>query len=109
MRLDGCGDVDVTGRLIGGCIETQCNFAGSLFADVAQFAGSEPGGLIAYVEASGDDAGTICRNLHGMRLRGYLTGGNAVLVGRTRASSSGTLTQHDALLDALGPGRRGRR
>ena len=32
-RLDGDGPVDVTGRLIGGCIETLCNLAG--FFDAA--------------------------------------------------------------------------
>ena len=58
--LDGDGPVDVTGRLVGGCIETLCNLAG--FFDAA----------------------------------------NAVLVGRTRAPDTPTLSQYDAVLDALG-------
>lgn len=102
-RLDGDGDVEVEGRLVGGCIETMCNIAGTPFGDVASFARSEAhGGLLVYVEASEDRATTICRNLHGMRLAGFFTGANAVLVGRTWAPDADSLTQHDAVLDALG-------
>ncbi|MCA0435818.1 MAG: LD-carboxypeptidase [Austwickia sp.] len=59
-------------------------------------------GLIVYVEAAGDDAATICRNLHGLRLAGFFDGAAAVLVGRTYAEPSPTLTQHEAVIDALG-------
>ena len=103
-RLDGgTAAVDVTGRLIGGCIETLCNLAGSRFADVERFAEHHaPEGLIVYVEASGDDAATICRNLHGMRLAGFFARASAVLIGRTAAEDHPTLTQSEAVLDALG-------
>ncbi|MCO5308571.1 MAG: LD-carboxypeptidase, partial [Austwickia sp.] len=53
-------------------------------------------------EAAGDDAATICRNLHGLRLAGFFDGAAAVLVGRTYAEPSPTLTQHEAVIDALG-------
>ncbi|MCD0481260.1 LD-carboxypeptidase [Streptacidiphilus sp. ASG 303] len=103
-RLDGDGDVEVRGRLIGGCIETLCNVAGTPYGDVTAFARAHaPEGLIVYVEAFGDDAFTICRNLHGMRLAGFFDAANAVLVGRTRAPDQDSLTQHEAVLDALGP------
>jgi muramoyltetrapeptide carboxypeptidase len=98
-RLDGPGDVDVEGRLIGGCIETLCNLAGTRYADTSGFA---PDGLLVYVEAAGDDAATICRNLHGMRLNGFFDDARAVIVGRTAAPSTGNLTQTEAVLDALG-------
>ncbi len=103
-RLDpGSESVDVTGRLVGGCIETLCNLAGTPFADVGRFAREHaPEGLIVYVEAAEDDAATICRNLHGMRLAGFFTDARAVLVGRTSAPDQPTLTQHEAVLDALG-------
>ncbi|GII28685.1 S66 family peptidase [Planotetraspora mira] len=102
-RLDGDGDVQVEGRLIGGCVETLCNLTGTPYGDIAAFARDmAPEGLIVYVEASGDDAPTICRNLHGMRLAGFFTNANAILVGRTRAPDAGSLTQHEAVLDALG-------
>jgi len=103
-RLDAAGDVEVRGRLVGGCIETLCNLTGTPYGDVSAFARAEaPEGLLVYVEAAGDDAFTICRNLHGMRLAGFFDHANAVLVGRTSAPGTGSLTQHGAVLDALGP------
>ena len=37
-----------------------------------------------------------------MRLAGFFTGANVVLVGRTQAPNTDSLTQHEAVLDALG-------
>ncbi|MFE2374295.1 S66 peptidase family protein [Streptomyces sp. NPDC059398] len=103
-RLDAEGDVEVEGRLIGGCIETLCNLTGTAYLDVSAFARAEaPEGLLVYVEAAGDDAFTICRNLHGMRLASFFDRANAILVGRTSAPDAPSLTQHQAVLDALGP------
>ncbi|HEY9377311.1 MAG TPA: S66 peptidase family protein [Jiangellaceae bacterium] len=104
IRLDGDGDVDVEGRLIGGCIETMCNLAGTPYGDVSSFARAQaPDGLLVYVEAAEDNAATICRNLHGMRLAGFFTGARVVLVGRTWAPGKDSLTQYEAVLDALRP------
>lgn len=101
---DGGGDVDVEGRLIGGCIETLCNLAGTRYLDTSAFArDAAPEGLLVYVEAAEDNAFAICRNLHGMRLAGFFDRANAVLVGRTSAPDGDSLTQHQAVLDALGP------
>ncbi|MER6334963.1 S66 peptidase family protein, partial [Streptomyces sp. NPDC001034] len=100
-RLDGDGDVDVEGRLIGGCVETVAPLGGSRYLDTSRFAGDEP--LLVYVEACEDNALTICRHLHGLRLAGFFDRAAAVLVGRTNAPDSPTLTQHEAVLDALGP------
>ena len=60
--------------------------------------------LAATLEYNADlfDAATICRNLHGMRLAGFFDGARAVVVGRTTAPDQPTLTQHEAVLDALG-------
>ncbi|MFJ6983932.1 MULTISPECIES: S66 peptidase family protein [unclassified Streptomyces] len=102
-RLDADGDVEVEGRLIGGCIETLCNLTGTPYLDVSAFARAEsPEGLLVYVEAADDEAFTICRNLHGMRLAGFFDTANAILVGRTSAPDANSLTQHQAVLDALG-------
>ncbi|WP_405775702.1 S66 peptidase family protein [Streptomyces sp. NBC_00859] len=102
-RLDGDGDVAAEGRLIGGCIESLCNLSGSAYLDTSAFArAAAPEGLLVHVEAAGDDAFAICRNLHGMRLAGFFDSANAVLVGRTSAPDTGSLTQHEAVLDALG-------
>ncbi|WP_237762593.1 hypothetical protein [Arthrobacter sp. ERGS1:01] len=103
VRLDrGQDPVSVRGRLIGGCIETLVNLAGTRYLDAAPLREGSDGALIVYVEASGVDATTICRHLHGMRLAGFFDGAQAVLVGRTGAPDSPTLTQHGAVLDALG-------
>ncbi|WP_344147776.1 S66 peptidase family protein [Kribbella yunnanensis] len=97
-RLDADGDVDVEGRLIGGCIETLSNLTGTPYLDPERL-----GESIMYVEAAEDQAFTICRNLHGMRLAGFFDNANAILVGRTRAPDADSLTQHEAVMDALGP------
>ena len=98
----GGGAVDVTGRLVGGCIETMTALAGTPYGDVAAF-GRDQGDLVVYLEASEDEAFTICRNLHHLRLAGWFDHAAAVLIGRTRApSGEGGFTQRDAVVDALG-------
>lgn len=102
-RLDkGQDEVSVTGRLIGGCIETMVNLAGTPYLNTKALREGPSGSLIVYIEASGVDATTICRHLHGMRLAGFFDGAKAILVGRTGAPDSPTLTQFEAVLDALG-------
>lgn len=104
QRLASQGQVAYRGRLIGGCIETLVNLAGTKYLDVdawrERFVPGEP--LIVYVEAAEHDAGTICRNLHGMRLSGFFDHATCILVGRTRAASLGDFSQKDAVVDALG-------
>ena len=101
--LHGADTLDVTGRLIGGCIETSINLAGTPYGDVAAF-GREHAedGLIVYVEAAEDGAAAICRNLHGLRLAGWFDHARAILVGRTSAPDHAQLTQREAVLDGLG-------
>ncbi|MEU6229113.1 S66 peptidase family protein [Streptomyces sp. NPDC047042] len=102
-RLDGPGDVEAEGRLIGGCIEALCNLAGTSYLDVTSFARDEaPDGLLVYVEDAGSDVFTLCRNLHGMRIAGFFDRANAILVGRSSAPNHSTLSHHEAVLDALG-------
>ena len=100
---DGTDEIDIVGRFIGGCIDTLCNLAGTPFGDVTTFARDYAHeGLLIYIEASDDDALSICRYLHGMRLAGFFDRANAILVGRTSAPDSATMTQREAVLDALG-------
>ena len=102
--LHGADSVRVTGRLIGGCVETLCNLAGTPYGDVAAFGRRyADDGLIVYLEAAGDEAATICRNIHGLRLAGWFDHATAVLVGRTNAPDNPKLTQREAVLDALAP------
>lgn len=102
-RLDADGPVDVSGRLIGGCIETICHLAGTGYGDVGAFAARhERDGLIIFVEAAEDNAFAVCRSLHGMRLAGFFDAAAAVLIGATLAPAAATMTQHEAVVDALG-------
>ena len=112
LELDGTGDwsllepanapIDVTGRLVGGCIEVLGPIC-STYADVATFGREHADeGLVVYVEESDEDAITTCRMLHAMRYAGWFDHANAVLVGRTLAPDADGMTQHDAVRDALG-------
>lgn len=102
-RLHGRESVSATGRLIGGCIETLTNLAGTPFGDVAAFGERHAhDGLIFYLEAAEDDAASICRNLHGLRLAGWFEHATAILIGRTDAGDNPKMTQDEAVLDALG-------
>lgn len=99
----GGGSVDVTGRLIGGCIEVLSPLVGTPYGAVPAFARAhDDDGLIVYVEAAEDGAYTICRALHGMRMAGWFDHASAIVVGRTAAPDAEELTQRAAVLDALG-------
>ena len=54
-----------------------------------------------YVEAAGDGAVAIARDLWRMRLTGWFDVANAVLVGRTTAADADGFTQLDAVRSAL--------
>ncbi len=96
------GDVRVSGRLIGGCIETVGMLAGTAYGDLAAFTRAHaPEGLIVYVEAAENGAFTIARDLWRMRLAGWFDRADAVLVGRTAAPDAPGFTQRDAVRSAL--------
>jgi muramoyltetrapeptide carboxypeptidase len=98
----GGGGLDVTGTLVGGCVETVAPLAGTPYGDVRAF-GEEHGPLLVYLEVAEDDAFDACRHLHALRLAGWFDHASAVLVGRTNApDGEGGFTQRDAVDDALG-------
>ncbi|WP_024288778.1 S66 peptidase family protein [Cellulomonas sp. KRMCY2] len=99
----GAGDLQVSGRLVGGCLETVSMLAGTPFGDLGAFASEHaPEGLIVYLEAAEAGALTVARDLWRLRLAGWFDHATAVLVGRTRAPDDGGFTQRDAVRSALG-------
>lgn len=95
-------ELELSGRLIGGCIEVIGKLTGTPFGDVPGFGRTyAEDGLIIYLEAAEADAFEICRALHGMRLAGWFEHAHAILIGRTAAPASGDFSQRDAVLDAL--------
>lgn len=102
-RLVGPDRLDVTGRLIGGCLEVVHHLAGTPYGDVAAFGRRHAEeGLIVYLETAGAEAYDTARGLHGLRLAGWFEHARTVLIGRTSAPDSAGMSQHDAVLDALG-------
>ena len=96
------GSLDVSGRLVGGCIETVANLAGTPYGDVRAWAEALDGPTIVYLEACEEHAVNVCRYLHALRLAGWFDRAAAVLVGRTRAPDHDQMTQREAVVDALG-------
>ncbi|RKT77269.1 muramoyltetrapeptide carboxypeptidase LdcA involved in peptidoglycan recycling [Terracoccus luteus] len=93
----------LTGRLLPGCVETMVAVAGTRFGDVPAFAREHaPDGLLHALDVCEWPAPDIGRALHGMRLAGWFDGSRGVLVSRTRAPGTDTMTQHEAVVDALG-------
>jgi muramoyltetrapeptide carboxypeptidase LdcA involved in peptidoglycan recycling len=101
-EVQGGGSLDVSGRLVGGCVETVANLAGTPYGDVRAWAETFDEPTIVYVEACEEHAVNICRYLHALRLAGWFDRAAAVLVGRTNAPDHPEMTQRDAVLDALG-------
>lgn len=99
----GQGEVRISGRLVGGCIETTSVLAGTPYGDLRAFAGQHaPEGLVLHLEASGDGALDIARDLWRMRLSGWFEVATAVLVARTAAPDSPGFSQLDAVRSVLG-------
>lgn len=99
----GGGAVDVTGRLVGGCLEIMTALAGTPYGDVAAFGREQADeGLIVFLEACEYPAYDVARILHGLRLSGWFEDADAILIGRTRAPGFDDLSQHEAVADALG-------
>ena len=101
--LHGAEELEATGRLLGGCLDTISSLTGTPYGDVPGFARDHcPEGTIIYLEACDDEAYTSARQLHNLRYAGWFEAAHAILIGRTRAPDSDTMTQREAVLDALG-------
>ncbi|WP_139981718.1 S66 family peptidase [Nocardioides litoris] len=100
----GGGGLDVTGRLVGGCVEIVSTLAPTPWGDVPRWARTEAAGegTIVFLEVAEADPFTACRALHSLRLAGWFDEAAAVLVGRTPAPDDDRMSQREAVLDALG-------
>lgn len=99
----GGGGLDLTGRLVGGCVEIVSMLAATPYGDVPAFGRAHADdGLLVFLEVAEADPFTVARSLHSLRLAGWFDEATAVLVGRTPAPDADRLTQREAVLDALG-------
>jgi len=99
----GGGDAELSGRLVGGCLEVVAPMAGTPYGDVPAFGRAHADeGLLVYLEACEHGAYDVARLLHGLRLAGWFEHASGVLIGRTPAPDAEKLTQHGAVADALG-------
>lgn len=93
---------DFAGPLVGGCLEVVSPLAGTAYGDVPGWASEQDEPPIIVLEVAERPAYDACRMLHGLRLSGWFDRCAGVLVGRTPAPDGATLTQHEAVRDALG-------
>jgi muramoyltetrapeptide carboxypeptidase len=99
----GGGEAEMSGVLVGGCLEVVSPMAGTPYADVPAFGREHADqGLVVYLEACEYPAYDVARMLHGLRLAGWFEHANGVVIGRTPAPDSEKMTQHEAVADALG-------
>lgn len=104
LQPDDTTPLDLSGRLIGGCIDVLGPLAGTDYLNISSFAEryAADDGLIVYLEVSDAHALDAARHLWGMRLAGAFDHANAILIGRTVAADSDGFTQEDAVRNALG-------
>lgn len=99
----GGGGLDVSGRLVGGCVEIVSMLAATPYGDVPGWArGLDGEGTVVVLEVAEADPFTAARALHSLRLAGWFEAAEVVLVGRTPAPDDDRMTQREAVLDALG-------
>ncbi|WP_193609211.1 S66 family peptidase [Nocardioides lijunqiniae] len=102
-KVLGGGGVDVSGILVGGCLEVLSPLAGTPYGDVPAFGREHADeGLLVYLEACEAEAPAVGRMLHGLRLAGWFDEASGILIGRTAAPDAERMTQQEAVADALG-------
>ncbi len=95
--------VEVSGRLIGGCLDVITALPASPYGNVPRFTREcAPEGLLLYLENVDGNTAQFCRMLHCLRLAGWCASANAILIGRSAGSQLRDFTVRDCLLDALG-------
>ena len=105
-RLDGSSaPLQLSGRLIGGCLDTVTRLAGTPYGDVPSFVqASASDGTLLYIENVEMKPCELARALWSLRMHGWFTGLSGILVGRSAAEEEPmptNLTYMDALHSAF--------
>lgn len=99
-------DPKLTGRLIGGCLDTIPRLAGTEFGTVPHFVQqSGADGTLLYLENAKMKPCDVARCLLGLRFNGWIEGLSGILIGRNAGPDriqSGDLSYVEALQSALG-------
>ncbi|WP_110206055.1 S66 family peptidase [Nocardioides daejeonensis] len=98
----GGGDAEVSGTLVGGCVEVLSPLAATPYADVSGFAREQEDGVLVFLEACEWAPYDVARALHAFRLAGWFEHARGVLIGRPSAPDADRWSQRDAVADALG-------
>ena len=106
-RLDGIDQpLSISGRLIGGCLDTIAWLAGSMYGDIPRFVrANDDEGTILYLENVEMAPPGIVRALLALRRAGWFDGMSGLLIGRNAGPSPNgpsDLTYLDALHATLG-------
>lgn len=106
-RLDGLhGNLEIHGRLAGGCLDTLARLAGTRFGNLPLFCEQhQQEGVILYLENVEMNPCELTRALYSLRLHGWFQAVSGILVGRHTAPDASTpehQSQRDALNSALG-------
>jgi muramoyltetrapeptide carboxypeptidase len=103
---DGPFDLELNGRLIGGCLDTISRLAGTRFGNVPDFIGaSGTDGALLYLENAEMPPVHVARALYSLRMNGWFDGVSGVLLGRNAATESvqpDSFSYIDALQSVIG-------
>ncbi|WP_062264353.1 S66 family peptidase [Endozoicomonas arenosclerae] len=85
----GQEDVEFSGRLIGGCLDTLCHLLGSEYLDLKGFHGRyQQDGVILFLENAELSPTALIRTLLGLKYRGIFKNLNGLLLGRNPSGTS---------------------
>lgn len=84
-NLFGSEKVNISGRLIGGCMDTLRTLLGTPYDYTKEFCKNHTEGIIWYLENCDMSVPDMYRTLWQMRESGWFSNANGILIGRTRA------------------------
>lgn len=103
--LNAGSEMEFSGRIIGGCLDTLRNLIGTPYGNLNEFAARfQQSGLILYLENSGSEPAEVCRALWNMKLAGWFDSVNGIVFGRSGVSDStgaDVFSYRDALNDVF--------